>query len=163
MNRTDVLADLKRHARINAAKEVRNCPLSPMDQQAWVDFAMSRVTDAHADAAIAWAARFVADYQDLIAEMYDGDQDLSARRLAAYERLAWWKRVAEIGGSVGGYYDAVGTRDALRGYLRGDFYDEIDACLSVYADEGHAHAVIAALSDVMARRDAGIEDRRRTG
>lgn len=145
MTRTDVLADMRRFARVRATREVKGCPLPPRDSQRWVDFSVARVTEAHADAAIAWAARFVADYQDIIAEMDDGDQELSALRLAAYERLAWWKQVAAMGGSVVGLYDSVGTRDALRGYLRGDFYDEIDACLVVYAGEPHAVAITSAL------------------
>jgi hypothetical protein len=142
----NVLDELKRQARARAQREIKGCPLPPGEAQKWIDFCVSRVTPAHAAAAAAWAARFVLEYGDIIAEC-EADEEPDRKLIAkARERLEWWKRVQALGGSVGGYYgDSVGTRDRLRGYLRGDYDDELDACLLIYSDEPHARAIVAAL------------------
>lgn len=110
---------------------------------------MARVTQAHLEAACAWAARFVFEYADIIAETEDG-------RVAvlAGARLEWWKAVQALGRSQSGWYDSVGTRDRLRGLMRGDFDDEIDACLIVYAGQPHTVAVLEALEQLTKVRAA---------
>lgn len=145
----NVLEDMRRDARQRAQREVRNCPLTPADAQRWVDFTVGRVTTAHEDAAYAWAARFVNEYTDLIGQM-EGDESPDGKAIhAARVRLDWWKRVQSANRSVCGMYDAVGTRDRLRGLMRGDFDDEIDACLVIYGDDTHARRVVAALGDLL--------------
>jgi hypothetical protein len=145
----NVLDELKRQARARAQREIKGCPLPPSEAQRWVDFCVSRVTPAHAAAAAAWSARFVLEYGDLIRafEEHHADEPEPDRKLIAKarERLEWWKRVQVLGGSAGGYYDSIGTRDRLRCYLRGDYDDELDACLLIYGDEQHARAIVAAL------------------
>lgn len=105
---------------------------------------MAHVTQARLEAACAWAARFVLEYGDLIGAWDRGEAVDGRVVMLARERLEWWKGVQGLGRSVSGFYDSVGTRDRLRALLRGEFDDEVDACIGVYGDEPHAVAVWSA-------------------
>ena len=142
-----VLSDMKRSARARAMAQCDYCPLSPADVQKWVDFAVARVTAAHTEAAVAWAHRFCLEYSEILTAT-----DLTnTEQLHFRERLDWWTMVRKLGKTDHGMYDAVGTRDRLRALARGDFDDEIDACLVIYGDEDRAKRIVASLDEAMSK------------
>jgi hypothetical protein len=126
----NALEELRLQARKRAIQETRGAPAHVAS--AWVPYCIARVTDEHAERALAWAARFVVEYEDLLHRHEEPMSEAHAAR--ARERLAFWQLVGAEGSSVGGSYDAVGTRDRLRAYLRGEFDDEIDACRCIYVE-----------------------------
>jgi hypothetical protein len=138
----DVASDLRSHARIRTMREVRGCPLPSSEQQRHVDDAIARITAETVRDAIAWSQRFVLEYECLLEEMqthHEGEPEPDFAKIAnARGRLEWWRKVAALGKYTCGWYDAVGTRDRLRGYLRGEFDDEIDACLVLFANESNS-------------------------